>query len=32
MFHYFTFCFDESYWFMTVFLELLPSDLIDDEL
>lgn len=32
MFHYFTFCSDERHWFMTVYLELLPSGLIDDEL
>ena len=31
MFNYFVFCFDECHWFMTVYLELLPSGLIDDE-
>jgi hypothetical protein len=32
MFNFSVFCFDEVDWFVSVYLELLPSGLIGDEL
>lgn len=32
MFHYSVSCFDEVSWFVSVYLELLPSGLINDEI
>lgn len=31
MFNFFMFCFDQDYWSVMAYLDLVPSGLIDDE-